>query len=274
MKILSIDVGMKNIGVCLFKIDSKTNYKILKWDVIDLCNDELVKCGAVCYKTGKECTKSSKYYKNNNYYCKVHAKNKIYKIPPSNLSLQRLKKIKISNLQKYCDDLKLEFDVKKPKKQEYLEKITKHLDQHFFNIVYRKNINDLNVIDYGKGIKKSFEMSDYENTDIVIIENQIGPLALKMKVLQGMIMQHFIEKNCSLIEQISPSNKLKDFIGSKKTTYSERKKLSIKHTRDLIQQDNHYSDWSEHFEKHKKKDDLADSFLQGIWYIKTKNLLK
>ena len=24
----------------------------------------------------------------------------------------------------------------------------------------------------------------------------------------------------------------------------------------------------EHFEKHKKKDDLADSYLQGLWYIK------
>ena len=25
--------------------------------------------------------------------------------------------------------------------------------------------------------------------------------------------------------------------------------------------------WKSHFEDHKKKDDLADSFLQGIWYI-------
>ena len=26
--------------------------------------------------------------------------------------------------------------------------------------------------------------------------------------------------------------------------------------------------WYPHFEKHKKKDDLADSFLQGLWHIK------
>ena len=31
--------------------------------------------------------------------------------------------------------------------------------------------------------------------------------------------------------------------------------------------------WIEHFEKHKKKDDLADSFLQGIWYINEKKLI-
>ena len=26
--------------------------------------------------------------------------------------------------------------------------------------------------------------------------------------------------------------------------------------------------WIEHFNTHKKKDDLADSFLQGLWFIK------
>ena len=28
--------------------------------------------------------------------------------------------------------------------------------------------------------------------------------------------------------------------------------------------------WIEYFDKHKKKDDLADSYLQGLWYIKYK----
>ena len=42
-----------------------------------------------------------------------------------------------------------------------------------------------------------------------------------------MIMQHFIEKDYN-VKEISPTNKLKDFLGNKKTTYSERKKESIK----------------------------------------------
>jgi len=86
-------------------------------------------------------------------------------------------------------------------------------------------------------------------------------------------MQHFIEKDIPLVEEVSASNKLKEFIGNKKTTYSERKKLSIDFTREIISKDNLLSSWLEIFNKHKKKDDLADSFLQGRWYLK-KTILK
>ena len=36
----------------------------------------------------------------------------------------------------------------------------------------------------------------------------------------------------------------------------------------MIASENYLNEWEEHFNKHKKKDDLADSFLQGLWYIK------
>jgi hypothetical protein len=66
----------------------------------------------------------------------------------------------------------------------------------------------------------------------------------------------------ALVEVVSPLNKLKalNMVG---TTYAQRKKLSIEHTRRLL---------GEHklvtaFENKKgKKDDLADCFLQGYWY--------
>ena len=109
--------------------------------------------------------------------------------------------------------------------------------------------------------------------DCVIIENQIGPLALRMKTLQGMIMQHFIERNCSTIEEISAYNKLKEYIQHKKTTYNERKKLSIKITKEKLVEIPEISTWEQHFIKHKKKDDLADAFLQGLWYLKSTGLM-
>ena len=63
--------------------------------------------------------------------------------------------------------------------------------------------------------------------------------------------------------EISASNKLKEFLGKQKTTYSERKKKSIEITRNLLLENNNINSWLEYFNKHKKKDDLADCFLQA-----------
>jgi len=272
MRILSIDVGIKNLAFCLFEIDSSTNYRIKHWDVIDLCNNiQHICCGQT---KDKKCIKFSKFYKNDKYYCKIHAKKEKYKIPTRDMQKHKLEKALVKDLKKLCETLEIVCKKGKKVKKDYLEIIFKHLDDNYFNMIKLTKASDLNLIEYGRNIKTAFMQDKFTNIDIMIIENQIGPLALKMKVLQGMIMQHFIEVNCPIIEQISPSNKLRDFIGKKKTTYGERKKLGIKYTRELTAANNFYSDWREHFEKHKKKDDLADSFLQGIWYIKKKNLLK
>ena len=42
MKILSIDVGMKNLAFCLFNIQDNLEYNIEKWDVIDLCKEKFI----------------------------------------------------------------------------------------------------------------------------------------------------------------------------------------------------------------------------------------
>ena len=39
MKILSIDVGMKNLAVCLFNITDTLEYEIELWEVLNLCNE-------------------------------------------------------------------------------------------------------------------------------------------------------------------------------------------------------------------------------------------
>ena len=45
MKVLSIDVGMKNLAYCLFNIQDNLEYNIEKWDVIDLCRETIHMCG-------------------------------------------------------------------------------------------------------------------------------------------------------------------------------------------------------------------------------------
>ena len=67
---------------------------------------------------------------------------------------------------------------------------------------------------------------------------------------------------------ISSSNKLKD-VDNKNSSYSERKKLGVSETINTLENKN-YSNWIDLFKSHKKKDDLADCFLQGIWYLNNK----
>ena len=43
MKVLSIDVGIKNLACCLFDV-SNNSYVIESWKIIDLCNENKQKC--------------------------------------------------------------------------------------------------------------------------------------------------------------------------------------------------------------------------------------
>ena len=151
--------------------------------------------------------------------------------------------------------------------------------------------HDLDLITYGRNLTKHLDVilypSNTNNTpiDMMIIENQISTLASRMKTLQGMITQYFIMKQVPQIEFISASCKLKLFTDSTTThedidgdelivdasTYADRKKSGIAVCRSLGEisrkHNSDYAKWMSVFETHKKKDDLADCFLQGLWRV-------
>ncbi len=260
MKILSIDVGMKNCAYCLLCCDISKNYSIEKWDIIDLCETKKYNCQGIM-KNGKKCSKNARYTKKNTFYCKTHAKD--YKVPPNQFSKKRIKKLKKTQLIKIGNDYNIPCNSKQ-KKEQIMSDILIDLSNNFYDIISNIKTTEKDMIFYGINLKKLFNKT-FSNIDIdlVIIENQIGPLALRMKTLQGMIMQHFIENDIINVVPVNSNNKLKDFLGEKKTSYDERKRESINITRKLMQN----TDWINHFESHKKKDDLADCFLQAKWYI-------
>lgn len=132
--------------------------------------------------------------------------------------------------------------------------------------------NSVSLVALGINMKTEFDIFDDIKIQKIIIENQIGPLAGRMKSLQGMITQYFIMKNIIDIEFISASNKLKMFSSnnSVKLCYYERKKKSLCVCKQII--NIAFADWIAEYERHKKKDDLADCFLQGIYYIHIKKL--
>jgi hypothetical protein len=113
---------------------------------------------------------------------------------------------------------------------------------------------------------------DPEKVEHLLIENQISPLAGRMKVIQGMITQFFVDKAGDVkIEYVSSANKLKDFDVPKRT-YADRKKSGIEVTRKIMANDERMATWYTIFESHSKKDDLADAYLQAAWYIRKNDM--
>jgi hypothetical protein len=129
------------------------------------------------------------------------------------------------------------------------------------------NANKANMIDLGKKIFVLFEKQFTMHFDEVVIENQIGPSAIRMKNIQGMITMYFIQKGSEVVYW-SSGNKLR-FMKKNKSTYKERKKLSILITNCIVKEFYPAHDIS----KHKKKDDLADCFLQLLDYLVKKGEL-
>ena len=278
MKILSFDVGIKNLAYCYLEYNDK-KINIIEWDIIDICREKHWICKNKKKKNKELCNKQAKYFKFDCYYCKTHAKSNKFLIPTEEILniKKKIKKNKIS--EKLLREFVFKHNVilnmtpkslkKKFTKQELIDAVEQFIENTYLNYIEKLNTNTLNMIDCGKLLKKHLDkhFGDKE-IDKIIIENQIGPLALRMKMLQGMITQHFIEKGKIDIEFINASNKLKDFLKKKKTTYNERKKLGIEVTQEYINNNEKLHKWKELFTKHSKKDDLADSFLQALWFIK------
>ena len=277
MIILSFDVGIKNLAYCLLSIanannadtDSKHFIEIVKWNIIDLScthvedvdTETVVKISKQCCK----CKKAATYCTHSNTmlpedvkrYCKKHAEETQLPMHP-----KLLKSNSKSGHASYIVPLAM--------------------------INKKVSCNKINIVDLGKNIKCHLDVIFAEHMnkiDAVLIENQIGNLAGRMNVLQGMISQYFIMRNITSIEFISATNKLKLFktvinkksedtsggnldnvLESEKKLYKMRKDAGKIVCRSLLLFYPNLNEWITKYDKHKKRDDLADCFLQGYYY--------
>jgi hypothetical protein len=260
MKLLSIDVGIKNLAYCLLETtDALAPVKILKWDVINLCGPT---------PTCSECTKIAKFAQTSKFYCAAHAKKSGLLLPTGNISQKKIKKMKLSDLQQVITDYSIPSS--SIKKDDVLRDVLGFIEQKMLTSVAAAKANDMDLIQIGIAMRKALdqELKDHLSTlTHIVIENQISPIANRMKTLQGMIAQYFIMNNINQIVFVSAANKLKGHqdIETDTTTYAARKKEGINVTLKLMGE--RYPEWLPHFSQHKKKDDLADAFLQGNWYL-------
>jgi len=273
MKILSIDVGIKNLSFCLFLTpeDNLNHLKVIQWDNIDISEKTDTKCIEID-KNGL-CDKPAKFTKDSKCYCLKHSKKHNYLQPLAEFKQSYLNKQKIQSLIDIADKYKLKYE-NPPKKSNILEIINEFINNNCYTAISKTNATKINLVTIGRNIQHKFDEIFNEHLlsiDTIIIENQIGPIANKMKTIQGMISQYFIMRNNNInIEFISACNKLKDFLSTEKIDYKQRKKLGVQTCLGIVNNDFRFKEWNTFFAKHNKKDDLSDCFLQGIWFIKHK----
>jgi len=313
MNLISFDIGIKNMAYCIFCIDASNNLSISDWNVLNLMDIEQPEPKCSCKNIPKSkkaaatnCNSNAKYHKNNVYYCEKHAKSSPFLIPKKSLNL---KKMKLEELVKLGNSHLLFMDVenitKTLKKCEIIDKIDEFLKKQSLEPIIKKkskSANDTDLIKIGKNMKNSLnQVLESSNISNVIIENQISPIANRMKTIQGMLAQYFIIKDENIvIDFVSSSNKLKQFDIKKIKTneknlentmklaekpvensvekniknpdYKKHKMDGVSYCSRILSVNDFLNQWITSLDT-KKKDDLADCFLQGLWYLKQKNII-
>jgi len=308
MRLISFDIGIKNMAYCIFDISGQ-QLSIQGWNVLNLLEEE--KSNEICSQiipgktkkvAPKPCIKVAKYKKNGQCYCEKHAKSSTFIIPSKKNAMTTIKKLKVDELIKLGQSHFLFLDIENiPKlKKDVIEKLGDFYEKNCFELIVKKkskNASETDLITIGKSMKELLNSTvGIDEISHVVIENQISPIANRMKTIQGMLAQYFIMKNTDIhIDFVSSANKLSQF-GEKKVKakpveklvekpleklventiinadYKQHKKDGLYYCSQVIQKNACFTGWVESLNI-KKADDLADSFLQGLWYLKNKNII-
>lgn len=340
-KIVSFDVGIKNMAYCVFELGSQL--EILEWGVLNLITEQTNRpphhlCNCVLESSLKKkggqtkiCNKKAKYSKGSNYFCEKHASCSRYIILNKECSQPFIKKQTNASLITLCKNRMIYNDaagirVEFLQKKDLIDLLNTFYENNGLTpikIQKNKSAGEIDLITIGRNLKHQLDnMEVLRGVTHVIIENQISPIATRMKTIQGMLCQYFIM--CSqpsiVIEFISSSNKLKGLVENKstcpptntvdnhrgdqekeavgdddnddhdhdndndsvvlepqsqpvysmdKTKYAQNKKNGIDICSRFLENNTSLEKWRTSMTT-RKKDDLADCFLQGIWYMKNK----
>jgi len=252
MKLISFDVGLRNLAYCVLEGTSRADVKIVDWNIIDVLGEQAGVGAARCHK----CTAAARYEhaSEGTFACSKHTPKK--KEPVTKASLSKKSPIElIGEIEKWG----LRTD--STKKAELVKLLYNHARQNTWKKCVASSTTG-SVMDMSPAILKSLDarMSSWQGADAVCIENQPER---RMYAVQAMLQMYFTMRGIKS-EGVSATHKLSNIvtIDDSVTSYKGRKKTGITHAYALVPAEN-----QEHFKKHPKKDDLADSFLQGLWVL-------
>ncbi len=317
MKIISFDVGIKNLAYCIINTSPVIGCEICvnKWGVINLLeintpSDNTTVSNNVCNclvkakkknVSDKPCGKKAKYFKGDTFLCETHAKSQTQWLRPSKeFESVYWKKKSVGDVENEWKRLFVNMfsmcQKEKKKKADMITDIVEHYQKHSLakvEEVKKVSAKEVDLVTVGRSIEKAIRNlgEDLDTLTHVVIENQISPIASRMKTIQGMLAQTFImlRGDTISVEFVSSSNKLKGFersqptpqptvatvgIAGVKKVYKSNKVDGMKVCRSFLEANTEtLGKWTQVLDTSVKKDDLADCFLQGIWYLKTNKII-
>jgi len=256
MKIISFDPGLRNLAYSVISGTNRTDVQILDWNIIDIMAEQSGLTNPRCFK----CATAATWMRltDQAVACTKHkpkqSKSKITKV--------ELKKKSSDELKKELESLGLTCPTSK--KEDIVTMIYVHHRQNRWKRCV-KSVFAGSVIDLAPAIIKSLDARAeiWKGADKVVFENQPDR---RMFAVQAMIHMYFCCRGFRC-EGVSATHKLSNMITpeDRVDSYKGRKKTGILHATELVPEQ-----WREHMLKHPKKDDLADSFLQGLWVLENK----
>lgn len=310
MKIISFDVGIKNLAYCLFETTPEGPPRIVDWKVLSLMDEPapIPLCSAILPTSSKAkkqtntavleqprqtgCAHKARYTHSNISLCDKHAKAAAARgewlLPEPRW--KNVKKMKLEELLGVATSFGFSAGVDtRMKKPDILAWVEDYLGKKMLVPVNKRTAKagEANLVSLGRAMKMVFRDTLPADIEMVLIENQISPLANRMKTVQGMLAQYFIMQYEGVgVEFISSANKLKMFVtkedvkkkemnevggGVEQTQaqkYKEHKRDGVFYCQQVL--DKKVFEGGEQWTlcERKKKDDLADCFLQGVWWLK------
>lgn len=310
MRLISFDVGIKNLAYCVIT-QSNSQTRIPNWicaNLLELNAPTSSSSQSVCNHMivakkkdapEKQCGKHAKWRTPSSpdaRFCETHAKMQTqWILPKKQHQPSQINKLKLPELKQVWSGIsKIDAETISLKKAELVDKITTYYESVCFQTtdpaIKTATASETDLITIGRAIKQQLDSDqEIEGATHVIIENQISTIASRMKTIQGMIAQYFIMRfgDAVTIEFVSSHNKLKGFsqkpapldenslntTDKTKQTYKANKTDGVAICRRFIAANSEMGNWSPIFERSKKRDDLADCFLQGVWYLKANKLI-
>jgi len=243
MKLVSFDVGLRNLAFCILEGTDRKNVKILHWDLIDVMAEGAGHGSPKCFK----CKKPANWKQDEQYACTLH-KTKGKACTKKSLNA------------KTTEALQKEAGTTGTKK-ELVDLLYKKYSKQIWKRCV-KSCKQGSVVDLAPMISESLtaRTSIWTGSDKVIFEQQPDK---RMMAVQAMMHMWFVchgydAKGVSAVHKLTNMVTVDDAT----KTYKGRKKTGIVHASALVP-----AEWKDYMLKHPKKDDLADAFLQGLWFM-------